>query len=355
MKSQALWMLSVCAIGCVGTVNNQVRSLAPRMMANDDLEVMCLSGAVFSPTLGSLTADPAKAPHAALVLTELSAGMCADIAIWDTQISYLRAQKAGLGTVAQDLLEQERRQHEVAARRYQRAWLHLNAQYGPVGEGCPSLNLYKNDDLLYLLGLTSGALAVMHDRAAGGVVDVPLDVPRKVVAGATCVDNTAWWGVPEALQAAVWATVPGATPEGTDLFAVLERAARLGEGATDGPGGAPAPVRMARALQVQTLSGLGREDELKAAIAAHAASLAATPADPAWALLDRYAERMILHESDKRWLEATGHRTPGDQRGSFPGAAPVIDTATDNLLDALMAAPPDASTPAASPEAGTPK
>jgi hypothetical protein len=63
---------------------------------------------------------------------------------------------------------------------------------------------------------------------------------------------------------------------------------------------------------------------------------------------------MILHESDKRWLEATGHRTPGDQRGRFPGDAPEVDADSERLLDALMAAPPEASPPAASPEASSP-
>jgi hypothetical protein len=351
-----LWMLPLLATGCMGMVNNQVKSIAPRMMANEDLEVMCLSGAVFSPTLASLTEDPAAAPHAALVLTELSAGMCSDLAIWDTQIAYLRARYAGLGTVAQDLLEQERRQHEVAARRYQRAWNHLEAQYGEVGGACPKLNLYKNDDLIYLLGLTSGVLAVMNDRAAGGVVDVPLDVPMKVSRGAACLDNEAWWGMPEALQIAVGSSVPGGLPEGTDVPALLQRAATYGENlqATDKSGSRPAPVRMARALQVQTLSALGQEEALKKAIAEHAASLAAQPPDPNWALLDRFAERMILHESDKRWLEATGHRTPGDQRGRFPGDAPEVDADSERLLDALMAAPPEASPPAASPEASSP-
>ena len=189
-----------------------------------------------------------------------------------------------------------------------------------------------------LLGLSSGVLAVLHDQAGGMELGVPLDVPRRVARLAPCLPNEAWWGVPRALQAAVWATIPGAAPDGEDPLAVLAQSAALGE---------VAGVRLARAFQVQTLATIGDDAALKAAIAAHAAALA-TPPDPRFRMLARFATLLIRHESDKRWVRAAGHRTPGARFGTFPeAAAPEEDAGLDDLLDSLLPSPSPAAPPAA--------
>lgn len=332
--------LLILGSGCVRLVDKSTATtVAPVVMASDDIGLGCASGEATAAILSSV-GKPAKGktPHQARVLTLLSAGMCTEPLAWDAELQRGVALRNGEGSRIPDLLEVERRHHAVAAMRYYAAWQELSAAWSPTpGEGCPKLNQKKNEELLYLLGLSSGVLAVLHDQAAGGEVGVPLDVPRAVSRAATCLDDDTWWGVPRALQAAVWATVPGATPEGEDPKAVLAESAAKGDAAK---------VRLSRAFQVQSLATLGELDDMKAAIADHAASLA-EPVDPRFALLDRYAHLLIRHESDKLWVAEAGHRTPGDQYGRFP-APPPDTSAGDALLDDLLGGDPEPAPP--SPE-----
>jgi hypothetical protein len=261
----------------------------------------------------------------------MSAGMCAEPRAWDAELAGAVASQEGRAASATDLFESERRHHASAAARYYLAWNHLEAAFGAVGTGeCPDLNTKDNEDLLYLLGLSTGLLALVHDSASGGVVDVPLDVPRFVDRGAECLDDDQWWGVPRALRAAVWATVPGAGPEGVDPLAVLAESATKGDAAG---------VRLARAFQTQTLAGIGDTDALKSAITAHADAVHGDVRthDP-HGLLNTYATLLVRHESDRIWVAETGHRTPAGQLGLFP--APPMDPSEsdglDDLLDALI-------------------
>ena len=48
-----------------------------------------------------------------------------------------------------------------------------------------------------------------------------------------------------------------------------------------------------------------------------AAALVETPADPEWLLMDTYAYQIALHQSDRVWTAATGHRT--EHFGRWPG------------------------------------
>ena len=147
-----------------------------------------------------------------------------------------------------------------------------------------------------------------------------------------------------ALQAAVWASVPGAAPEGTDPKAVLAASAAKGDAAQ---------VRLARAFQVQTLATLGDTAGLRAAITAHAAAEAADRRDrDPRGLLNSYATLLIQHESDRLWMAEAGHRTPAGGLGTFPvdPAAALDLEGVDDLLDALS--PDLADEPA--PDAPTP-
>ncbi len=87
--------------------------------------------------------------------------------------------------------------------------------------------------------------------------------------------------------------------------------------------------------QVRKVAVLGA-GTMGAAIAAHAASLEATPPAKAWRLLDRYATYLIRHESDRIWTQATGHRTPEGALGTFPEPPGKADpTVDDSLLEGL--------------------
>ena len=311
-------------------------SMAPQIMANPDVGLGCATGAAMAPVLGAL-GKPDDRPDKALVLTMMSAAMCAEPVAWEAEILRLQAVRAGDGAASQDLLEVERRAHSLAALRYLAAWDHLEVAFGPLGETCPQLDSRKNDDLLLLLGLSSGLLASLHDQAGGLQVGVPLDVTRKVERAAQCLDNQTWWGVPAAMQAAVWASVPGAAPDGADPVATLEASAVTGSAAG---------VHLARAFQAQTLATIGDVTGLKAAVAAQAESRRKPGMNPDYKLLNNYANQLVRHESDKRWVRATGHRTPGPQYGTFPSdPAEAEPDGLDDLLDSFMTPAQDDGAP----------
>jgi len=155
-------------------------------------------------------------------------------------------------------------------------------------------------------------------------VGVPMSIPRQVERGAACLADERLWGVPRALQATVWAGVPGVGPAGVDPFAVLRGAARRGQ--QNG-------VRTAGALFVQTAMAAGRVDDARQGIREHAESLRQRPPAEAWRTLDRYATLAILHESDRLWTQARGYRTPSGALGTFAedAAAPADGRALDGL------------------------
>lgn len=353
MSLLRLSLIAALATGCnIARIADKqtMTSMAPQIMANPDVGLGCATGAAMAPVLGSL-GDPEDRADKALVLTYMSAAMCAEPLAWDAELRRLRAVRDGDGGAVQDHLEVERRYHTLAASRYLAAWTHLEAAFGPLGGACPSLDSAVNDDLLLLLGLSSGLLAMVHDQAGGAQVGVPLDISRKVERTAACLDNRTWWGVPEAMQAAVWASVPGAAPQGQDPAAVLEASAQLGDAAG---------VHLARAFQAQTLATIGDLDALEGAVSAHAARRGQPGNSPDYRLLNSYAGQLIRHESDKVWTRQAGHRTPGPQYGTFPaGPADDADGAgLDDLLDSLMPAPQDdaADAPAgATPDAPSPE
>ena len=322
--------ISILVVHCACSIpkivdKNTMMSMAPQMMSMDTIGLSCATGAALTPVVGALGKEGNRA-YQAITLSAMAGGMCADLEVWNTEILRLRAIHDARAGDATDLLELEKRQHETAARRYAMAWDALDQAFSEVdlGEGCPDLREDRNEDLVYVLGLSSGLLAVLHDRPTGGTVGVSTGIPLQVERAAQCVDDDAFWGVPSALRAAVWASVPGATPEGADPLEVLEQAAAKGDAAG---------VRLARAFQVQTLSTLGMEPELRTALEAHAASLRQTPADPNWQLLDRFATLLIRHESDKRWASEKGHRTPSSDFGKLPL---VLDEAQEEAFDGLL-------------------
>jgi hypothetical protein len=299
----------------------------PYLMESDDADMACKTGAAmgaFVASFGRVTDPPDKAALGTL----LSAATCAEADGWEAELRGLRALRDGRSAEGNDARIAEKRAHELAAKRYYGSYRRLVAAYGEPGEKCPEFE-EKSDELLYMVGLLAGVNAVQHDRQAAGAADVPLDVPRKVERGATCLDDARWFGVPSAIRAAVWLSVPGATPEGTDPWAVLAKAAETG----DAKG-----MRLARAIQVQSALAQGRDDLVKQGLAAHAASLAQQPAEAHYRLLDRNAWLLNLHVSDIVWTREAGHRTPYGSFGQLPEKPAAADDG-GGLLDELTDEP----------------
>jgi hypothetical protein len=121
--------------------------------------------------------------------------------------------------------------------------------------------------------------------------------------------------VPAALQAAAWAAVPGSGPAGVDPWAKLVNEAEAGS---------KTGVRLAYAVLNRIAGNSGRDDLLVAGLAAQAKSRAEIPTDPEWALFDRYAEIVSLHEADLYWTRTRGYRAKS--LDEVPGSAPTEAT-----------------------------
>ncbi len=286
---------------------------------------MCGVGRALTHPLGAVSR---RDPHKALVISETVAALCAEADAWEADLHEARAMQnlKGLGearsaeAIDADLLAD--RHHTLAAARFDRAWNHMLQAWPEIGElaspeDCPRVR--ERDEIVVLLGMVSGVLALLHDAAGGGTLDVPLDRPLDVARGTWCVPEESLWFAPEALQAGAWATVPGSGPEGVDPWAELAAAADRG----DATG-----LRLARAIQVLIAANAGKTEVVANAIRTFSAVEAAP--DPDWILLDEYARLVVVHESDLVWTKSSGHRTV--TLGVLPGDEETRSRAVDDAI-----------------------
>ncbi len=338
-------LLALPASGCnfhalTGDMLNEysVEHVGPYLMESDDLIMACETGVSLGSQLLSYS-RVTDAPDQAAVSTLVSAAGCAEEVAWNEQLRGLRALREGRSEAMQDARIAEKRAHAVAAHRYYRGYRHLVAAYGEPGGSCPVLET-ELDQLAWLLGMIAGANAVQHDRAANGVVEVPMDIPIKVTRGMECLDDDRWFGIPSGLQAVVWMGLPGATPDGVDTFEQLAAASAKGE---------KKGVRLAQTLYAKGAESAGRTDLLRQVITAHAASLEQVQRHSGFKLLDLTASRQILHMSDVLWTRATGHRTPFNALGTFWDDEDPDDPGDEGLLDDIDLEG-DESAPTTTPE-----
>lgn len=260
-------------------------TVLPYVMRTGDVGVGCATGEGLGAMVGAFQDFSHHAARTSVVST-LSAGMCLEDDVWEAELEASRALRRQDLEGTRDARARLARAHYDAARRYLAAWNLLEREYGipePDGE-CPKLKK-DTDQLIYMLGLSSGVLAVVHDSGADGKAGVPLTIPAGVVRAAGCLDNDKWWGAPDAMKAAIWALSSGAPGVG-DAWATFDASRLKGEAAG---------VRLATAFYAQTAASTGKPDLLRAAVKAQAKALSEKPADPKWAMLDRYATLLIMH------------------------------------------------------------
>lgn len=338
----------VCLGGCQSTMfattgrmmsSYAVQHVLPSMMESADLGMACGAGVSMGGFLMSFE-RVAPAPDKAAVMTLLSAGMCAESEAWEAELRGLRKVRAGDAGEALDARIQEKTAHRTAAHRFHAAYEHLTAAFGPLDTQCPRVD--PNDEVLLLLGLSAGVLATLHDRAADGSAGVPTTIPLAAARASLCLSDSRWWGAPMALRAAVWTSIPGSAPSDADPWQLLSNATRLGDAQA---------VRLARAFAVQANAAAGRDTAVRDAITQHALALKDRSAAEAWRMLDSYATRLIEHESDKLWTQATGHRTPTGRLGAFWDDSQATDDDgmfdAQSLGDAPIAPPSHAPAPVA--------
>lgn len=307
--------LSACLMlgGCSKAIENfLLHKPIKQAMLIPDLNMICQSAnANVSMAAGAHLKKP---PLRALAILETTAAVCSELRAMEYQIEAERAWatldgKARIAEVT-DARERERRARAITAGRLERAFGHVEARFGVVGQACPKMR-NEEDELTYLLGLISGAAALLQDQASGGAQGVTTDRLRNIARASTCLDDDRWWHVPTALRAGTWAMVPGSGPDGVDGWEALDQAAASGEAKG---------MRIARAIQTQLAANAGRTDIVERAITA--AHLSKEPPPEDFLLFDIQARLTINHQLDLLWIKARGHRST--EPGRLPGR-PSVD------------------------------
>ena len=284
--------------------------VVPYVIASGDLDLAsCGTGMGQHQLLGSFSRVIGR-PSNVLLNTSLLAGMCAEAQAQEEQLRFARALREGNTEEARDArINAQRLFRRTALRRYAVYQDTVDA-FGELGNGeCPSLG---NDveEFEYMAGTLTSVQAVLSDIQASSSVGVPQDVAARAGRATECMDNEKWWGVPNALQAVVWLSVPGTTPNGTDPWAQLKEAADYGES-----------KGMPMAAMLYAIAGFGQSDETreKEGIRQVAKIYNAGEAPEDYLIFSEVAYAQALYLSDRIWTQETGQRTPFLALGDFPG------------------------------------
>lgn len=277
----------------------------PYVMKTDDTEMGCAMSEAMTPMLLSFS-ELTWSPDRLAITMYMQSGACAEAKASEEGLTYLRAYKTQNIAEAKDARIRQKRLFALAANRQYKGYKHLISEFGEPGEECPDMD--KDEEFFWMLGLVSGMQAVMSDLRSQGEVGVPKDIAMKSVRGSQCLDAKRWWGVPKAMQAAVWTMMPDNAPEDVDPWQELAAASDMG--AEEG-------VRLAQAIEVVIADGSGNQERLRDAIRRHAQSVKTQSPSKEYLMLDVIATKQVLAVSDRLWTEATGSRTPIGGLGTF--------------------------------------
>jgi len=278
----------------------------PYMLSSNDVALGCSMAEAFTPFLLSFS-KVTTPPDQLAILFYLVSGSCIESEAQEQELRYLRAIFAKNAIEAQDARIAQQRLLSLAARRQLVGYYSLVTAQTEPGGVCPEFDS-DNDELYWLFGLLNGIQAIMNDIASGGNIEVPMDIAAKVGRGATCLDNEKWWGVPEAIQAAIWITIPGDQPVNRTPRQILQQSIHVG---------VQQGMSVTYVLAAQVYLGQGETDEVKQIIRSYASSSKQAPDNQEFNILNKLSRLQILAISDRLWTEATGKRTPLGKLGSF--------------------------------------
>lgn len=301
--------------------------LTPYLLGSQDLEMACEMGVSMGPYLLSFE-RVTDSPDEVAISTLMTAALCAEQRSWDEELRALRAQFHKNVAEAKDAMIAQKRAHALAALRYYQSYERFLKVFAE--DRCPN----EDEELSFLMGLISGVQAVQHDRASVVSVGVPADIPANVARKTKCLDNDKWFGVPSALQAAVWLVIPGSAPAEMEkdqqkpIFDQLQKATEIGN---------QKGLRIAGAIFANAALSKGNLDLVKSIISKHAESLKQTPSFAAYKLLDQTSTLQIQSISDKIWTSQIGSRTPHQELGTFwvDPSQPKKEDANQDLLEGL--------------------
>ena len=198
----------------------------PYVLASNDLDLGCAMSKAFTPFILSFSRVTTP-PNELAIMLYLLAGSCSEVKAWEEELRYLRAVYSKNVLEAQDARIAQKRFLNQAARRQLAGYNSLVLAIAEPGGECPVFNS-DNFELYWLIGLLDGLQAMLNDLATEGSANVPLDIASKVGRGAGCLDNEKWWGLPKAIQAAIWVTIPSNKPADVDPLKVLDQSMQIG-------------------------------------------------------------------------------------------------------------------------------
>ncbi len=279
----------------------------PYVLKTDDVEMGCVMAEALTllvPSLAQLNASPYKLA----IMFDFLSGSCAEFKAWEEELRYLRAIHAKNVIEAQDARIAQKRYLNLAARRQLKGYLNLELAYPEVpNTDCPKLDSW-NDEFYWLVGLMDGLQAVLNDLASEGGAKVPLDISLKVGRGANCLNNEKWWGLPDAIQVAIWVSFPENKPEGIISLDVLDKTILIG---------LKQGVRIVQVIAAKIHIGLGNSKQVKSIIRDNVSTRSNIATNPKFIFLDEVTTIQLLAISDMMWTEATGKRTPIGGLGAF--------------------------------------
>ncbi len=305
----------LCSVTITLAINNSGKLLVsfiedhavPYVLKTDDVEMGCVMAEALTllvPSLEQINASPYKLS----VIFGFLSGSCSEFKAWEEELRYLRAIYAKNVTEAQDARILQKRFLNQAARRQLKGYRNLEFAYPEQpGEQCPDFSNW-NEEFYWLVGLMDGLQSVLNDLASEGSAQVPLDISLKVGRGAGCLDNEKWWGVPDAIQAAIWLSFPGNKPAGIEPLRVLDKAVQTG---------LKQGVRIVQVIAAKIYLGMGNEQRLKAIITENVQTKSTMPVDVNYLFLDKVVTIQLTAISDAMWTEEKGMRTPIGGLGSF--------------------------------------
>lgn len=311
----ALALLAGCSVNPLHKITGDVMTgyaeaeNTPYVLAMTDVEKACSLGESVDPLLYSfsrVTMEPAKTG----TLLSVLAGICMEREAQEEELRHLRADYQDNTKELRDAREAMQRKYGITAERRERAYNRMlkGFSYEPKPDAeCPSFYT-DQDEITFLLGLVSGAQAVLDDGKSRGRAGVSRRLAAQVERSTYCVDNEKWAGIPEGLRATVWVLLPDLKPDDVeaDTWEVLARNRKLGieEG-----------LRIPAAFELLMAENVGRDKTIAKVLA----ELEKTSDDfevwERYQLADRVAMRIAWGVSDRFWTREHGYRTPQNKFG----------------------------------------
>ncbi len=295
----------------------------PYSLEARDIDMNCTLGNVSVPLFMSFKKVKAP-PHKLMIAMYMMTGACAEAQAKEQELAYFRAFKQQNANQAADARILAKRLYARAARRQYHSYLQLLKAFEVKEGSCP--DLAPEDEFYWFAGMVSAMQATMNDMQAQGVVQVPQDLPVKAVRGIRCLDNKKWWGIPQAMQAAVWIIFKGNKPKDVDPWKQLRSASLYG---------AQQGIFLASTIEVIAADGFATPQQTKESIRRYVRYRQKYTGADTYKMLNVMTQKQILAISDRLWTQATGARTPINGLGTFwdDKKKPASQLNIDELLD----------------------